>query len=114
MFRLRHTGALSCADNPWGLRTNPLSCIVGTQIENFAFTVSRSPQPELSARNRQGHFVEMPLRGRTIASAAVFSSKKRPECQTHPRTVSQERHPPTRGDQILDLAEAECEAWRAG
>ena len=37
-----------------GPQTNPLSCVVGTQIENFAFTVSRSPQPERSARNRQG------------------------------------------------------------
>ena len=47
------------------------------QIENFAFILSRSPQPELSARNRQGHFVEMPSRGRSIAK---FSSKRRPEC----------------------------------
>jgi hypothetical protein len=27
------------------------------QIENFAFILSRSPQPELSARNRHGYVV---------------------------------------------------------
>jgi hypothetical protein len=37
-----------------GPQTNALSCVVGTQVENSAFTVSRSPQPERPARNRQG------------------------------------------------------------
>jgi hypothetical protein len=73
---LRRTANLSSCDS--ALRTNPRSCVVGTQIENFAFTVSRSPQPELSARKRHGHFVEMPLRGRSIASAVKFSSKDGP------------------------------------
>jgi hypothetical protein len=91
------------------LRTNLRSCVVGTQIENFAFTVSRSPQPKLSARKRHGHFVEMPLRGQTIASAVKFSSKDGPNVK-RVLAPSLRRHPPTRGDQMLDLGEAECEA----
>jgi hypothetical protein len=84
------------------LRTNLRSCVVGTQIENFAFTVSRSPQPELSARKRHGHFVEMPLRSRSIASAVKFSSKDGPNVK-RVLAPSLRRHPPTRGNQILDL-----------
>jgi hypothetical protein len=83
---LRRTANLSSCDS--ALRTNPRSCVVGTQIENFAFTVSRSPQPELSARKRHGHFVEMPLRGRSIASAVKFSSKDGPNVNASSHRLS--------------------------
>jgi hypothetical protein len=32
------------------------------QVENLAFVVNRSPQPELPPRNHHGHLVEMPPR----------------------------------------------------
>jgi hypothetical protein len=55
MFRLRLShGCAFLRRQFMGPQTNPLSCVVGTQIENFAITVIRSPQPERSARNREG------------------------------------------------------------
>jgi exodeoxyribonuclease V alpha subunit len=55
MFRLRLSHRRAFLRRQFmGPQTNPLSCVVGTQIENFAFTISRSPQPERSARNPQG------------------------------------------------------------
>jgi hypothetical protein len=94
------TANLSECDS--ALRTNLRSCVVGTQIENFAFTVSRSPQPKLLLASANGHFVEMPLRGRSIASAVKFSSKDGPNVKRI-LAPSLKRHPPTRGYQILDL-----------
>jgi hypothetical protein len=49
------------------------------QIENLAFIVDRAPEPELPARNRHGHLVEMPSRRWPRASMAKFSGEQRPE-----------------------------------
>src|SRR5271166_2824518 len=51
------------------------------QIENLAFIVDRAPEPELPARNRNGHLVEMPSRSWPRASMAKFSGEQRPELQ---------------------------------
>jgi hypothetical protein len=49
------------------------------QVENLAFVVNRAPKPELPARNRYGHLIEMPTRGWPRASTAKFSGEQRPE-----------------------------------
>src|SRR5260370_41969078 len=51
------------------------------QVENLAFVVNRAPEPELLARNRYGHLIEMPTRCWSRASTAKFSSEQRPELQ---------------------------------
>src|ERR1700733_11107143 len=51
------------------------------QVENLAFVVNRAPEPELPARNRYGHLVEMPTRCWPWASTAKFSGEQRPELQ---------------------------------
>jgi hypothetical protein len=51
------------------------------QVENLAFVVNRAPQPELPARNRHGHLVEMPPRRWPWTSTAKLSSEQRPEFQ---------------------------------
>jgi hypothetical protein len=51
------------------------------QIENLAFVVNRAPQPELPARDRHGHLIEMPPRGWPRASTPKFSGEQRPELQ---------------------------------
>jgi hypothetical protein len=49
------------------------------QVENLAFVVNRAPQPELLARNRYGHLIEMPTRPWARASTAKFSGEQGPE-----------------------------------
>ena len=58
------------------------------QVENLAFVVNRAPQPELLARDRHGHLIEMPPRGWPRASTPKFSGEQRPNFKTHRRTVS--------------------------
>src|ERR1700722_701544 len=51
------------------------------QVENLAFVVNRAPEPELPARDRHGHLIEMPPRGWPRASTAKLSGEQRPELQ---------------------------------
>ena len=51
------------------------------EIENLAFVVNRAPEPELLARNRYGHLIEMPARCWPWASTPKFSGEQRPELQ---------------------------------
>ena len=51
------------------------------QVENLTFVVNRAPQPELPARNRYGHLIEMPTRCWPWASMAKFSGEQRPKLQ---------------------------------
>ena len=51
------------------------------QVENLAFVVNRAPEPELLARNRYGHLIEMPTRCWPWASTAKFSGEQRPKLQ---------------------------------
>src|SRR6202046_5407064 len=51
------------------------------QLENLAFVVNRAPEPELPARDRHGHLIEMPPRGWSRASTPKFSGEQRPELQ---------------------------------
>src|ERR1700737_1107263 len=44
------------------------------QIENLAFVVNRAPEPELPARDRYGHLVEMPARRWPRTTTAKFSA----------------------------------------
>src|ERR1700760_3710672 len=53
------------------------------QIENLAFVVDRSPEPEPPASDQNRHFIEMPLRGWPMTSAAKFLGEQRSELQ-HP------------------------------
>ena len=70
------------------------------KVENLAFVVNRAPQPELPARNRHGHLVEMPLRRWPRASTAKFSSEQWPELQDPPshRFVGRHRAHAQRAD----------------
>jgi hypothetical protein len=43
------------------------------QVENLAFVVNRAPQPELPARNRHRHLIEMPRRRWARTLTAKFS-----------------------------------------
>jgi hypothetical protein len=58
------------------------------EVENLAFVVNRAPEPELLARNRYGHLIEMPSRCWPWASTAKFSANNGPNFKTHRRTVS--------------------------
>jgi hypothetical protein len=49
------------------------------QIENLAFIVDGSPQPELLSANDDGHLVEMPMRNRPMAPLAKLTGEQRPE-----------------------------------
>ncbi len=51
------------------------------EIENLAFVVNSAPEPELLARNRYGHLIEMPARCWPWASTPKFSGEQRPELQ---------------------------------
>jgi hypothetical protein len=51
------------------------------QVENLAFVVNRTPEPELPARNRHCHLIEMTSRCWPRASAAKFSGEQRSELQ---------------------------------
>ena len=51
------------------------------EIQNLAFVVNRAPEPELLARNRYGHLIEMPARCWPWASTPKFSGEQRPELQ---------------------------------
>src|SRR5580704_1760466 len=51
------------------------------KVENLAFVVNRAPEPELPARDRHGHLIEMPPRGWPRASTAKFSGEQGPEFQ---------------------------------
>src|SRR5580693_10012067 len=51
------------------------------QVENLAFVVDGAPEPELLARNRYGHLIEMPTPCWPWASTAKFSGEQRPELQ---------------------------------
>jgi hypothetical protein len=51
------------------------------QVENLAFVVNRAPQPELPARYRYGHLIEMPTRCWPRASTVRFSGERRPKFQ---------------------------------
>ena len=53
------------------------------QIENLAFVVDRSPEPESPAGDQNCHLVQMPMRGGPMTSAAKFLGEQRPELQ-HP------------------------------
>jgi hypothetical protein len=51
------------------------------QVENLAFVVNHAPEPELSARDRYGHLIEMPSRCWTWASTPKFSGEQGPKLQ---------------------------------
>jgi len=51
------------------------------EVENFAFVVNCTPQPEPPARNRCGYLVEMPPGRWSRASTAKFSGEQRSELQ---------------------------------
>jgi hypothetical protein len=51
------------------------------QVENLTFVVNRAPEPELPARDRHGHLIEMPPRGWPRASTPKFSGEQGPELQ---------------------------------
>jgi hypothetical protein len=51
------------------------------QIENLAFVVDRSPEPESPAGDQNCHLVQMPVRGGPMTSAAKFLGEQRPELQ---------------------------------
>src|SRR5208282_4441826 len=80
------------------------------EVENLAFIVNRAPEPELTARNRHGHLIEMPPRRWPRASTAKLPSELRPE----PQDPSPHRFvgdiQPTLSEQIFDVAVAEREA----
>ena len=79
------------------------------QVENLTFVVNRAPQPELPARNRYGHLIEMPTRCWPRPSTAQFSGEHRPEFQ-YPSPHNFVGHiEPTLGEQIFDVAIAERE-----
>ena len=79
------------------------------EVENLAFVVNRAPQPELPARNHDGHLVEMPPRRWPRASTAKFSGEHRPEFQypSPHRFVGDIRS--ALREQILDVAITERE-----
>ena len=80
------------------------------KIENLAFVIDRSPEPEPSAADQNRHFIEMPTRGWPRTSAAKFLGEQRPELQ-HPSSDRFVRDiQPALGEQIFDIAEAEGEA----
>ena len=79
------------------------------QVENLAFVVDRAPEPELPARNRYGHLVEMPSRRWPRASTAKFSGEQRPELQNpSPHRFVGDIQTALR-EQIFDVAIAERE-----
>jgi hypothetical protein len=79
------------------------------QVENLAFVVNRTPQPELPPRDRHGHFAEMPPRRWPRASTAKVSGEQRPELQypSSHRFVGDIQT--TLSKQIFDVAIAERE-----
>ena len=80
------------------------------QIENLAFVVDRSPEPESPAGDQDCHLVQMPVRGWPRASTPKFLGEQRPELQ-HPssnRFIGDVQ--PALGQQIFDIAEAEGKA----
>ena len=79
------------------------------KIENLAFVVNRAPQPEMPARDRHGHLIEMPSRRWSRASTAKFSSEQWPELQHPPSHRFVGHVEPTLSEQILDVAIAERE-----
>jgi hypothetical protein len=54
-------------------RRNLVAPSLHQEIENFAFIIHRAPKPELSARNPDDHFVEMPPRRRPRTPTAKLS-----------------------------------------
>jgi hypothetical protein len=79
------------------------------QVENLAFVVNGAPQPELLARNRHGHLVEMPPRRWPRTSMAKFSGEQRPEFQNpSPYSFIGDIQTALR-EQIFDVAIAERE-----
>jgi hypothetical protein len=79
------------------------------QVENLAFVVNRAPQPEMPARDRHGHLIEMPPRGWPRASTAKFSGEQRPELQNPSSHRFVGDIQPTFRQQIFDVAIAERE-----
>ncbi len=80
------------------------------EVENFAFVVNCTPQPELPARNRYGHLVEMPPRRWSRASTAKFSGEQWSELQNpSPHRFVGDIQTALR-EQIFDVAIAEREA----
>jgi hypothetical protein len=76
----------------------------------MTFVVNRAPQPELPARNRHGHLVEMPPRRWPRASMAKFSGEQRPELHDpSPHRLVGDIQTALR-KQIFDVAIAEREA----
>ena len=72
------------------------------KIENLAFVIDRSPEPEPSAADQNRHFIEMPTRGWPRTSAAKFLGEQRPELQ-HPIADRFVRDiQPALGEQIFD------------
>ena len=79
------------------------------EVENLAFVVNRAPQPELPARNRHGHLIEMPSRRWPRASTAKFSGEQWPELQyPSPHRFVGDIQTALR-EQIFDVAIAERE-----
>ena len=79
------------------------------KVENLAFVVDRAPQPELPARNRHGHLIEMPLCRCPRASAAKFLGEQWPELQyPSPQRLVGDIQAALR-EQIFDVAIAEGE-----
>jgi hypothetical protein len=79
------------------------------EVENLAFIVNCAPQPELSARDRCGHLIEVPPRDWPRASAAKFLSEHRPEFQyPSPHRLVGDMQPAL-SEQIFNVAIAECE-----
>jgi hypothetical protein len=58
------------------------------QVENLTFVVNRAPEPELPARDRHGHLIEMPPRGLAAGvDAEVLGANNGPNFNTRRRTV---------------------------
>ena len=80
------------------------------EVENFAFVVNCTPQPEPPARNHHGHLIKMPSRRWPRASTAKFSGEQRSELQNpSPHRFVGDIQTALR-EQIFDVAIAEREA----
>ena len=80
------------------------------QIEDLAFVVDRTPEPESPTHDHHGHLIEVPSRRWPRASAAKFSREQRPELQDpSPHRFVGDIQTALR-EQILDVAIAEREA----
>ena len=80
------------------------------QIENRAFVVDRSPEPESPAGDQNCHLVQMPARGGPMTSAAKFLGEQRPELHHPPSDRFIGDVQPALGQQIFAIAEAEGKA----